>query len=547
MVIDYRGEGEFFGLLSLMSQDRSRTTILSVEDTICYQFQRDKVLKMLRENPEVNNYFLKSFFIHFIDRTYEETRRRAVAVAEGERLLFSSTVGQMLSREPVVVQEGTSIQEAAKTMAKERVSSLVILDRSGVPVGIVTDRDLREKVVAKGRSIQEPIRNIMSSPLVRVDASEPCFEALLRMIKYNIHHLLVVEEGTLKGVVTNHDFMLMQGVSPTGLMKELDRASSLKELAFTTRRLVKPLGLLLREGAKASALLRLITEYADKVVLRALQLLSKRIEGELPPYSLFAYDDSGRRELSLMPTLRLGIVMLSPEGQHRVLGLLKGLNQVLLQAGLATEEALAPEHVLSPQQWKALFQQGVQKPFVHRLEPGLLDMRPLRGDPQAVVELKEYLLALARESVDFTDYLAVETVKNRPPLGLFKRMVVEKDGAHKDELNLYLRGIRPIADAVRLFSVEKAIRETSTLERLRVLRSRHEFAQAQDLEQALQFLQMLLLQKQLSLAEQDIPPEGFIRPQELSALERHTLKEAFQLIANVYEIIEKSYNVERVA
>ena len=73
----------------------------------------------------------------------------------------------------------------------------------------MTDKYLREKVVAKGRDINEPIRKIMSLPLIRVDDKDYCFEAILKMIRYNIHHILVVKNGYLNGIITNHDLVLL--------------------------------------------------------------------------------------------------------------------------------------------------------------------------------------------------------------------------------------------------------------------------------------------------------------------------------------------------
>ena len=74
--VDYRGEGEHFGLLSLLSGDRSRYNIIAYEDTISFLIPKVKLMTVLQKNPSVNEYFVKSFFINFIDKTREETTKK---------------------------------------------------------------------------------------------------------------------------------------------------------------------------------------------------------------------------------------------------------------------------------------------------------------------------------------------------------------------------------------------------------------------------------------------------------------------------------------
>ncbi|HEX8949135.1 MAG TPA: CBS domain-containing protein, partial [Dissulfurispiraceae bacterium] len=194
MVLDYRGEGESFGLVSLMGKDKQKTTIVAIDDTICYLVHKDKLYKLLDENPVLTEYFLQSHLTKYMDKTCREMRSKSLFYGSSDHILFTTQIGEIATKEVVTATEETSIQEAAHTMAMNRISSLVIIDGSGgLPSGIVTDRDLREKVVSKARDVREPVKNIMSLPLIRVDARDYCFEAVLKMLKYNIHHVLVIK------------------------------------------------------------------------------------------------------------------------------------------------------------------------------------------------------------------------------------------------------------------------------------------------------------------------------------------------------------------
>jgi len=552
--IDYRGEGEQFGIVSMVSGDRSRANIVAEEDTICFLIPRERVLGILGNNPKVNEYFVKSFFLNFIDKTYEETRKHRLLVGESERVLFTTPVRDILKREPVNASETISIREAAGVMAKERISSLVLVNSSDVPVGIITDRDLREKVVAKGRDPEEQVKLIMSTSLIKVDAGEFCFEALLKMIRYNIHHLLVIDRGNLKGVVTNHDFMVLQGSSPMVFVKAVEKAQDIESLKDAREKLVKVVEEFLREGARARSITGLITELTEKFITRVAEMVERKLGAASLPYTVFLYGDGGRRELTLNLRPKLGIVY--DEGDNMVIAerarkyfeeFARVFNGMLEECGFtASSESLNPAMIRGLKDWKALVKELGDEPFEHSVDEGLFDLRAIKGDEDPARELRKYLHDVARESEGLMDMLATRTVSNRPPIGFFNRFVVEKSGEHRNELDIFEKGIRPIIDAIRIFSIEKNIDEVSTLNRLDVLKQRYGFERAGDTAEALEYVFTLVIHDQIGQIDDGAEVDSFLNPELLTNLERKTLKETFILITNLYDVLEKGYRTERV-
>src|SRR5574341_787000 len=272
VVIDYRGEGDTFGFLSMVGKDRVRTDVVAVDDTICYLLGQEMVLKLLDSNISFTEYFLQSHITRYIDKTYREMQNKSMFYGGSDRLLFTTRVGDMAIKDVVFTPEETTIRRAAAIMSENRISSLVIMDRNNLPSGILTDRDLREKVVAKGRDVGEPVKNIMSTTLIRVDARDYCFEAVLKMIKYNIHHILVIQDGLLTGVITNHDMMMLQGTSPLSLTKDIESQQTIEGLVPVSKKINGIVGLLLKEGAKASNITKVITEINDRLVRKVIEL-----------------------------------------------------------------------------------------------------------------------------------------------------------------------------------------------------------------------------------------------------------------------------------
>ena len=133
-------------------------------------------------------------------------------------------------------------------------------------------------------------------------------------------------------------------------------------------------------------------------------------------------------------------------------------------------------------------------------------------------------------------------IKNTPPVGFFKSFVVEKGGEHKDQLNLKVKGLAPLVDIVRLFALEKGINETSTLERIETLRSRHTMVAeyADDLVLAFDFIMLVRIHNQYEQLRTGRTPDNFINPNRLGNLEKRSIKEAFHLISTIQaQIIER--------
>lgn len=559
VIIDYRSEGEHFGILSVISGDRSRANVQAVEDTICYLVPKKNILSLIQKHPEVNEYFLKSFFFNFMDKAYDDTRKRheaGLGLGVGDRLLFTTAVGDIVTKTPITTEAGATIQDAARVMARNKISSLIVVDQSGRAVGIITDRDLREKVVAGGMDLSGPVSEIMNSPLIKADAEEQCFETLLRMMRHKIHHIVVVEGEDMKGIVTNHDFMVLQGSSPTALVKEVGEMRTMESLGGTTTKLYKTVSSLLRDGARAHNITGLITELADKLVNRLADMVEEKLGASPLDYSLFLYCDGGRRELSLDLGLRLGVVY---EETNNV-NLVKATNEYFERFISGLEESFAfcgnygvetgclrIADIRSLLDWKDIFHRWGDPSEGLTPVPGFFDMRCMRGSEDMVHELRDSLFEAASSSPYILNHMATDAVANRPPLGFMRRFVVEKSGEHKNELDLHDKGIKPIVDGVRLLAIKKGVRELSTVRRLQELRGSFHFTHTDEIVHAFEYLTTFLVHNQLARVDMGRQPDSFVNPEEISNLEKKSLKESFMLIASLIETLEKNFDIIRRA
>ncbi len=557
VIIDFRGEGESFGLLSLVGGDKSRANVVATEDTLCYLVKRDVILRLIDTNADFTEYFLKSFFNKFIDKVYGEMRNKSLLYTGGDKILFTTTLGDLIQKPAITASQNITIREAAEVMSRNRISSLVLVDPEGnVPVGIVTDRDLRDKVVAKARDVNEPISTMMSRSLIKAEARDYCFEALLKMVRYNIHHLIVVDRGELRGIVTNHDLMMLQGTSPISITREIEGQRDVDGIVPVSGKTNRIIELLLREGARAINITRIITEINDRIVKRLLEIIEERLGPPPISYCWIVFGSEGRKEQTLRTDQDNAIIYEEPGDEaeaERARTYFKNLGlymkDALVRCGFppcpADYMASNPKWCQPINVWKEYFTKWITQPTPEAILFSLIffDFRPIYGNFTLAERLRSFLLHKIKNQNIFLATMAGVITKNRPPLGLFGSFVVEKKGVHKNELNIKHNGIGIVVDSLRLFALEKGLTQTSTVERLRELKDKHPIVMeyGDEIEQAFEFLMLLRLHHQFEQIHSGKELDNFINPERLSALERNTLKESFRLLSRIHDFITEEY------
>ena len=121
---------------------------------------------------------------------------------------LSARVKDFMEAPPVVVSEGTTIDQAASTMWEKSIGSVIVIDKEGKMAGILTASDIVFAVTKSLVGRQVPVSGIMSKTSIIASPNESVLTAVERMMQENVRHLPVIEKnGTPVGIISTKDAM----------------------------------------------------------------------------------------------------------------------------------------------------------------------------------------------------------------------------------------------------------------------------------------------------------------------------------------------------
>lgn len=558
VLVDIRTDGASLGALSLFNGEKAALDAETVEDTFLIKIPREKFFEAVHLNPSIPRFYLKSFADTFLSKAFEEMRCKPAAQHEDHSLhLFSNPVGGLVSREPVSVPFGLSIQAAAREMIRHNTGSLLFREPSGEICGIVTDTDLR-KAMALGLDLQAPAETIMSTPVESIDASAVCFDALMTMMSRNIHHLVVKSHNKVQGVISSHDIMLLQGRSPMSVFREIASRTTIAGLYPLHDSITPVVRTLVQQGAKAGNITRMIAILNDQIISRLLELMLRELGPPPVKFCLLLMGSEGRREQTFatdqdnaLVVENCGVDFLERAAETYFSAFTERMVGHLINCGFprCPGDMMASNPVWrgTLDAWKGRVDTWVAAPEPERVLASsvFFDFRGVFGHKDLAENLRQHVTSACAGKDLFLRYLAADCLNARPPLTFFKNFMVEKDGEHRNTLDIKARGLLPFMDFARVMSLYHGIRETGTLTRLDLLNqaghlSRDLYHEARE---AFEFLLHARLMHQLEQMEAGVKPDNRIDPGTLSSLEKRTLREAFGVITALHGVLRETFRL----
>jgi CBS domain-containing protein len=566
-VYDYRDEGDFFGLISLLSGEPSPFTIVAEEDTLCYLVRKEVFKKLIGEYPDVFLYFTSGPSKGF--KQFDTGSLPMDPLARGEpgaeQVLFTGRIKEVMHTNVLTCPPEETVVGVARRMTERGVGSVIVVDEIGIPMGILTDGDLRSKVLASGKLLNLPVIDVMNRPVQCVAPDDFCFEAILSMTTNRIKYLPVMDGMKLVGIISEHDLMVSQGNNPVAVIKGFQQAKSIDEIVAIRKNIDLAMNVILEHGGMAKDICELITTLNDhltrKIIALAEEAMVREGHGRPPvPYAWLALGSEGRREQTLRTDQDNALIFVdySPEVEEEVrsyfLNLAEKVVSGLERCGFPRCKggimAVNPKWCQPLHVWKEYFRHwitDVDYPAEEVLATFVFfDCRPIYGQYELVTETAGHILKLLDEGNSFAREMAKTAILHKTPLGFFKRLVVEKSGEHKNKLNLKLNGLTPLVDAIRTLALGQKVFETNTLDRISALVEKESLtpAEADDLRDAFNVIMLIRVRHHVNVLRQGGVPENYVNPDELSIIQRTMLKEAFKTIDRLQGLLELRYDIK---
>lgn len=441
---------------------------------------------------------------------------------------------------PVLVPPDASVQEAATRMRDRRVSSLMI-DLQGThgpgQYGIITDKDLRNRVLAGGLPPTTPVCEVMSAPARTAPEDITAVSALNLMFRHNVRHLPLVRGAELVGMLGTADLLRLQTRGLGFVVPDLLDAPDAGTLVRLARSLPARAAHLYRSGQKAEAIARQVSYAYDALYRRALELTQAELRGEWGaapgPFAWVLLGSLARRESGLNPDQDHHLLIQSPEHRPYFQALARGVEALLARAGLPPCDGgvLASNHLWTREEYAAQLRAWFRVPDPQALLNVTIyfDPRVVAGDLDVSEGLRVRLSA--RREPAFMGHLTRLAVSQRPPLGFLGRLHTGQDHA----LDLKVQGLARIIDLARLQALHAGEAGASTFVRLGPGSGAgflHPDTRA-DLLGAYAYLLDLRLAHQTAQLERGETPGNRVPLADLGGPQEVHLREVFKLIGRV--------------
>jgi CBS domain-containing protein len=539
-LVDRFGETVSFNL-SRLNREQKGMYVTLIEDSLIYFLPEET-----HQNVRTNNRDFDRFFHSQRNRRIRRAARHTTNPSE-----MMSRLSDVMSKAIYSVTPEHNIQQAAHIMSEKRISSILVMENKTLK-GIVTDRDIRSRAVAVGLDMNSPISDIMTANPQTISTDKTVFDTTLLMTKSSLHHLPVVEDNDVVGMITSSDLMLARRDDPIYLVQHISRQKSVAELKKIIAKLPDLMIQWVHAGIRADQVAYIFTAVSDAVTAQLIDLFIEENGAAPVEFSWLGFGSQGRTE-QLLGGDQDNALLISDNLQTADAAWFEKLSHWVCDGLNECGYVYCPGKIMATtDEWRqtlAGWQTNVSKwtrsptPDAVMRVSIFFDLRVVYGNKKLGDRLHKFMLEVASKNSIFLASLAENVLDNKPPLGIFRQFVVEHDGEHNDELNLKKRGIIPIVDIARIHSLASRISKVNTNERFDAL-AKHKtltINESRNLQDALRIIMQIRLREQVNELMAGRTPDNYINPDKLSKLVRKQLRDAFSVIRDAQQGIEARY------
>ncbi|PCI61529.1 MAG: hypothetical protein COB35_05860 [Gammaproteobacteria bacterium] len=545
------GEGDICSLFCCQNNEQNIPLVCAAEDCLLYAITCEQLTTVLIDYPKALEFILQ--------RGSKRLKNKMVQVNE-EAILSSSLMNTALShfyKSPVAcIKAYKSIQDAALKMTQQGYSCLLVIEKNtnenGQPIGIVTDKDIRQRCVAQGLSFNTEIREIMTHNMISIDCNNSAYDALIMMTSQHIHHLPVTKNGRLVGMITVTDLMNQEGLNAVNFASIIRKANSVAELSKISEMLPKLQIRMAKLGSTADHVGKTISAITMAFTIRLIKMAEDKL-GQAPVvYAWLAAGSQARQEQFAHSDQDNALIIANdmlPEHEQWFNSFAHFVCDGLAACGFI----YCPGNVMATNKkwrqplsvWQHYFEQWVSVPEPKALMNASIffDLNTIYGDTTLLQQVRNKMLATTKDNTLFLAHLSKNALQHKPPLGFFRDFVLTQNGNNEASLDLKHNGIAPIVDLARIYALAEGVNAVNTIERIKQVAGTPSLTQtsADSLIDAFEFLGLLRSSHQAKQLQAEKEPDNYLHPKEISRLEREHLKDAFKVIKTLQKARQVVY------
>lgn len=534
-VVSVYSSGDSFDADALI-YDKCESSFIVEEDLICYEIKKDDFLDLLQDK-EAQGYFLQDFITR-----HQQLKNHSM----GNELtpFLIAKVSDIYLHSACIVDESESIYGSIKK-ADEQKSSVIIVRFADKSYGIVSDSNLKKRVLLTQKSLDEPIGSIATPSLVSVDINDFLFNALIIMTQKAIKRVAVIDNGEIVGLLEQLDLLSFFTSRSHLIVVKIDRANGIEDLKEIGDEFKDLILLLKSQGVKVRYISKLISSLNEKVYKKLFELtVPKELQNSC---ALMVMGSEGREEQTLKSDQDNALIIKDNIDEQLFVEPMLKLNGLLLEFGYEKCKGnIMVSNELYRQSLKG-FENHIDKSIFQMSEESfanlsvLFDAKFVAGDSELFKELKKHLHNNFDNRDDLLAHMAKAILNFETPLSLFSGFVLEDK-----KLDLKKGGIFAIVHGIRMLALQKGLSQTNTIERIKELNNIGVFDKnfALELIESFDTLSSIALGVNLQAINSD--EFNKLDPSKLDKIERDLLKDSFKIVNKFKKFITYHFHLNMV-
>ena len=553
--------GDILGLRPFFAKNNYMMTAKAREESIVFAIPIVVFRPFVANNSEVLNFLLESFAVNTRN---PKDKENLIGKLISDNVFYADQQSEMqyfqslsYNTTPLKTTLTAIAKDVAQLMTESLINNIVVCDNN-FPLGIITDTDMRSKIATGRYPITVSVDKIMSSPVITVVENVSLAEAQLLMLKHNVTHLCVTQDGTdksaLKGIISEHDLIVAQANNPGVLIKEVKRCQSPKEIKQIRDRLTDLIQTSISKNIPLSHVFNIASEINLAIIKRSVELSILELGSPPARFAWLSIGSQGRKE-QLLLTDQDSILIFEDvatdkyrEVKDYFLKLGKKTTAILEKIGY---ELCPNGHMGSNALWCKSLTDWIKQYDSWMNTPGensndlssiFFDYEITFGERKIEDAIGDVVFKNAKNNTLFFDFLGNDTLRKNSPLTFFKKFHLEEEGPNKDKFDIKTRALMPLIDGARLFALNFEIRGiNNTFQRFKQL----SIIDAKHAEIYLNCAEAFLTLSKFRTIEglKNDNSGQFINLEELSKIDREKLKNALIPMRELEELIKSKFQL----